>query len=109
MVGRPGDAHAGPMTATLHIENAVHDYASWKEAFDRFERFRAEGGVRRHRVSRPVDDPHAVVIDLDFDTAELAEAFRQRLEKVWASPRSRGELAAHAVATVQEVIEQRPS
>ena len=31
--------------ATLHIENTVRDYASWQEAFDKFERFRAENGV----------------------------------------------------------------
>jgi hypothetical protein len=34
-----------------------------------------------------VDDPHYVVIDLDFPTAEHAERFRAFLyEKVWPTP-----------------------
>lgn len=94
------------MTASLHIENRVRDYVSWKEVFDKFDRFRTDGGVRGHRVSRPVGDPHTVVIDLDFDTTADAEAFREKLEKVWASPQSREELTAHAVAAVHEVVEQ---
>ena len=108
MVRGPGRDDAGVMTATLHIENVVRDYASWKAVFDRFDRFRADGGVRRHRVSRLVGDPQAVTIDLDFDTAAEAEAFRERLEKVWASPQSQAELTAHTVATVHEVVEQLP-
>ena len=31
---------------TLHVENTVRDYEAWQEAFDNFERFRAENGVR---------------------------------------------------------------
>ena len=96
------------MTATLHIENTVNDYSSWKQAFDRFDRFRLDGGVRRHRVSRRVDQPNAVVIDLDFDSIDAASAFHDSLRKVWASPRSRAELADHAVAVIHEVLEQRP-
>ncbi len=96
----------GLMTTTLHIENTVHDYATWKQAFDTFDRFRLDGGVRSHRVSRNVEDPHEVVVDLDFDTVEQAAAFAQRLQKVWATPRSRAELADHASAVVHEVLEE---
>lgn len=106
MVRSRDGEHHHLMTATLHIENTVHDYRSWKEAFDKFERFRADGGVRQQRVSNRIDDPHAVVIDLDFDTVEDATVFRGRLEKVWASPQSQAELAEHATASLYELIEQ---
>ncbi|MDQ4038151.1 MAG: hypothetical protein M3313_07340 [Actinomycetota bacterium] len=71
---------------TLHIEHAIVDYAVWKAAFDRFDEARRSSGVRGHRVQRPVDDGNFVVIDLDFDTVEAAEQFRNFLQRtVWAS------------------------
>ena len=102
----PCVADRGLMTSTLHIENTVHDYDTWKHSFDKFDRFRSDGGVRRHRVSRKVDDPHEVVVDLDFDTMEQAAGFAQRLQKVWATPQSQAELANHASAVVHEVLEE---
>lgn len=97
---------SGPMTATLHIENTVRDYNSWKLAFDKFDRLRVDGGVRHQRVSRRVEDPNAVVIDLDFDTIEEADTFLIRLQKVWTSPQSQAELTHHATADIREVLEQ---
>ena len=48
--------------------------------------FRVESGVRHHRVQRPIDDPHYVHIDLDFDTTKEAETFLEFLRtKVWTS------------------------
>jgi hypothetical protein len=93
------------MTTSLHIENRVRDYDSWKRTFDKFDRFRSEGGVRGHRVSRDVQDPASVAIDLDFDTIEAAAAFREKLLKVWASPQSHDQLSGHASATVREILE----
>lgn len=70
--------------ATLHIRHAITDFDTWASAFSRFADARRDGGVRAHRVQRPVDDPAYVVIDLDFDTREAAESFRTFLEtKVW--------------------------
>ncbi len=72
---------------TLHIEHAIVDLALWSAAFQRFADVRAKAGVRRHRLQRPVDNPHYIVIDLDFDTTAEAEAFLELLRtKVWASP-----------------------
>lgn len=69
---------------TLHIEHAIVDFDMWKAAFDRFAEFRADAGVLRHRIQRPIDDPKYVVIDLDFDSTEKAETFLQFLrENVW--------------------------
>ena len=69
---------------TLHIEHRITDFDTWASAFDRFADFRRDAGVRAQRVHRPVDDPRYVVIDLDFDTTDQAEAFLNFLNtKVW--------------------------
>ena len=39
--------------------------------------------MRRYRVSRSVDDPHFVTVDLEFDGLEEAEAFRGALRELW--------------------------
>lgn len=93
--------------ATLHVENTVHDYDEWKTAFDKFERFRADHGVRAYRVSRFADDPHRVNVDLDFATADAAVEFRGALEKIWSTPQSQAQLVTHAVPQLLEVVEQR--
>lgn len=71
---------------TLHIEHEITDFALWSTAFERFAEQRRRAGVRAHRLQRPVDDPHFVVIDLDFDTIEEAKAFLGFLRtEVWTS------------------------
>ncbi|MEZ5185739.1 MAG: hypothetical protein R2720_08340 [Candidatus Nanopelagicales bacterium] len=72
---------------TLHIEHAITDFATWRAAFDRFEQARRSGGVTSVRIAQPVDDPHYLVVDLDFERREQAEAFLAFLrDKVWATP-----------------------
>ena len=74
---------------TLHIEHAVSDFDRWLTAFERFADARAQAGVVAHRVQRPVDDPHYVVIDLDFDTVDRASSFLTFLRtQVWPSPQN---------------------
>ncbi len=75
---------------SLQIRNTVRDFETWKAAFDKFERFRAEHGVRSYRVLRRADDEHDVQVILDFDTAEAAVEFRGHLEQIWRTPQSRG-------------------
>jgi hypothetical protein len=70
---------------SLQIEHAISDLETWQGAFGRFEDMRASAGVRRAAVRQPVDDDQYVVIDLDFDTHERAEAFLQLLRtRVWS-------------------------
>ncbi|WP_182377300.1 hypothetical protein [Nocardioides sp. WS12] len=95
------------MTTTLHIENTVHDFVAWKEVFDKFDRFRAEQGVRSYRVTRRADDAHEVMIDLDFDSPDEAGAFSVALQKVWATPQSQQHLVRHTPPTMHELIEHR--
>ena len=90
----------------LLVEHRVRDFASWKRAFDGDPVGREEGGVRGYRVSRLAADPNHVVVELDFDDAERAEAFAQRLRALWASAGPRLGLET-PTARVLEVIETR--
>ncbi len=72
--------------ATLHIEHAITDLATWLGAFNRFAEARASAGVRRTRVHQPVDDEHYIYVHLDFDDVAAATAFLGFLQTVvWAS------------------------
>ncbi|MFM2072597.1 MAG: hypothetical protein RLZZ623_2860 [Actinomycetota bacterium] len=88
----------------LRIEHPITDFETWKDAFDRFSDARRHAGVRSHRVLRPVDDPSYVLIDLEFDTADAALAFRHFLQTVvWAVPANAPALAGEPKAVVLRV------
>ncbi len=71
---------------TLHIEHGIKDFRMWKEAFDRDPVNRAAAGVLGHRIYQPVDDPHYVVVELDFNEQGQAEQLLANLKsKVWNS------------------------
>jgi hypothetical protein len=92
---------------TLHIENTIDDYTTWKAAFDRYDRARRDHNVLGYRITRPADDTGKVFIDLDFDARTDAAAFTQVLEKIWQTPRSHAVSADHVVPEVREVLEER--
>jgi len=71
---------------TVRIEHPVSSFPTWKAAFDRDPADRRGSGVRRYAVLQPVDDPNYVLIDLDFDSTDRAEAFLSQMRRVWASP-----------------------
>lgn len=74
---------------TLHIEHAITDFTVWQAAFQSFAPAREQAGVRAYTVRQPVDDPHYVVIDLEFDAPSGADAFNNFLHtKVWSVPSS---------------------
>ena len=71
---------------TLQIEHGIKDFSMWKAAFDRDPVNRVASGVTAYRISRPVDDPLYVVVELDFEQREQAEALLANLQaKVWNS------------------------
>jgi hypothetical protein len=73
--------------ATLHIEHEITDLETWLGAFGRFEEARGKAGVKAQRVAQPIDDDNYIYIELDFDTVEQAEGFKNFLEtKVWSNP-----------------------
>ncbi|MGH3713007.1 MAG: hypothetical protein ACRDT4_06025 [Micromonosporaceae bacterium] len=81
---------------TLRIENSVTDFHLWKAAFDAYAAVRTRMGVRRWRVTRQMEDPLHVYVELDFDTTGEAAAFAEFLvSKVWRTPRSQAALARH--------------
>jgi ribosomal protein L35AE/L33A len=93
--------------ATLHVENTVRDFDEWKAVFDKFDRFRAEKGMRSYRMARRVDEPNQVIVDLDFATVEEAVAFRGALEQIWRTPQSQQQLVDHGTPLVYDIVEQR--
>jgi hypothetical protein len=79
---------------TLHIQHPITDFATWSAAFNQFAEVRRDAGVTAERVQQPVDDPRFVVVDLDFETREQAEAFLGFLTtQVWKVPESSPALA----------------
>jgi hypothetical protein len=92
---------------TLHIENTLHDFDSWKTAFDKYDRVRADNGVRSYQIHRRADDPQQILIDLEFDDPSAAEAFTHVLAKIWNSPQSQAELVAHSEPVLLEKVEDR--
>ncbi|MEO5907020.1 MAG: hypothetical protein ABIQ11_09850 [Saprospiraceae bacterium] len=67
----------------LQIEHQIADYAGWKRAFDSDPINRKKSGVTRYEIFRPVDNPHYVVINLYFNSADEAEATHSALQQLW--------------------------
>ena len=89
---------------TLLIEHSISDFDLWHDAFMRFAARRKEGGVIRERIMQPVDDPHYVLIDLEFVTLEAARGFHQFLEtQVWSTPANSPALVGSPRARIAEV------
>ena len=72
--------------ASLHIEHRITDLDTWLAAFSGFAEARRDAGVVRERVQQPLGDDRYIVVDLDFEDAERANAFKSFLEDVvWQS------------------------
>lgn len=90
----------------LQIEHPVDDYDTWKMAFDSDPLGREQSGVRRYRIVRPVDDPRYVIVDLEFDSSDDAEAFHSALRDLWSRVEVEG-LAKSPRARITEAVESR--
>jgi hypothetical protein len=71
---------------TLRIEHSVANYDAWKHAFDSDPADRKGHGVSSYQISRLVEDPSYVMIDLEFDTQANAEGLLGVMQGVWAGP-----------------------
>jgi hypothetical protein len=90
---------------TLSIEHSVTDFSTWKTAFDHFADAREEAGVLAHRVRHPIDDDKHLVIELDFETRERAEAFGHFLTTVvWSSPDASPALSGRPTTRILEPV-----
>ncbi len=89
----------------LRIEHPVPDYSSWKKAFDTDPVGREKSGVHRYTVSRPVDDEKYVLVDLEFDTRDQAEAMLTALRQLWE--RVGGKVMTNPAARILETVESK--
>lgn len=92
---------------TLHIEQDVVDFDAWKKMFDSDPAERQKSGVRGYKLARQVDDPLHVIIDLDFDTKDTAQAFLGKLRKVWEQPQAKASLSGTPQARVLDAVETK--
>ena len=97
-----------PVTVIVQIEHPIRTWDAWKAAFDSDPIRRQESGVRRYRIVRPMDDPNYIAVDLEFDDASRAVAFREALENMWRSPQAALVLGEGSPrARVVEAVESR--
>jgi len=89
----------------LRIEHTIPDFDGWKHAFDSDPVGRENAGVRRYRILRPTDDPNYVMIDLEFDSVEQAEALLSAMRQVWS--RVEGKIMVDPRARIVKTVEAR--
>ncbi len=87
----------------LHIEHPVPDFDGWKRAFDGDPVGRVRSGVRRHWISRAMENPNYVSIDLEFETENEAAGLLAAMRKVWAQVE--GKVMMSPQARIGEVVE----
>lgn len=92
---------------TLHIEHAIRDFDTWKRAFESDPAGRERSGVRRYQILRPIDDPNYVMINLDFESTTVAEAFLAAMREVWRSAAAAPALVGSPQARIVEVVESK--
>jgi len=90
----------------LRIEHPVPDFEAWTAAFEADPIGREKGGVRRYRVLRALDDPNYLMVDLEFDSREPADAMRGALEALWGRVQQEG-LIGDQQARIAEVVDAR--
>lgn len=90
----------------LQIEHPVPSFDAWKKAFDSDPLGREQSGVLRYRILRPNDDPHYVLVDLEFDSLGEAEAFRAALRDLWRRAEAEG-LMESPKARIVEAVESK--
>jgi ribosomal protein L35AE/L33A len=81
----------------------VPNFEGWKKVFDSDPVDRKKSGVRRYRISRPVDDPNFVTVDLEFETVKQAEALLAALRAVWG--RVEGKVMTNPKTRILEMVE----
>jgi len=70
----------------VRIEHSVPSFDKWKQAFDRDPADRKGSGCRRYQILRLQNEPNYLMIDLEFDNTAEAEAFVQKMQRIWDGP-----------------------
>lgn len=89
----------------LNIEHPVPNYERWKQAFDSDPVGREKMGVKKYQIIRPADKPNNVIINLEFDTLNEAEALLNAMRAVWS--RVEGTIMTDPQARIFEVVETK--
>lgn len=89
----------------LHIEHPVPDFDNWKTAFDSDPVDRKKSGVQTYQISRSLENPNYVTIDLTFQSAAEAQALLAAMQKVWS--RVSGSIMNNPQARISEIVETR--
>ena len=87
----------------LQIEHPVPNYEGWKNAFESDPVGRQKGGVIRYTIFKTTDHPECVIVDLEFELQEQAEAFLESLKKLWVNVE--GTVMNRPKARILEVME----
>lgn len=104
-MGRTAELPYGHPMTSLHIEHPITDLAAWTTAFSALAEVRCQAGVRAEQVRHPIGDPNFVVLDLEFDSTDQAEAFLHFLQsQVWAVPENSPALAGTPEAKILESV-----
>ncbi|MBD2702682.1 hypothetical protein IC229_18695 [Spirosoma sp. BT702] len=67
----------------LRIEHKIAHCDGWKKAFDSDPIGRKKMGVKKYRIYQPVNDSQFVIIDLEFEQLEQAQAALVALQGMW--------------------------
>ena len=89
----------------LQIEHKVPSFEGWKKAFESDPINRKKSNVRNHRVYRPVDDPNYVIIDLEFDNMDDANAALAALRNLWGQVE--GKIMTGPQTRMIEIVESK--
>jgi hypothetical protein len=89
----------------LRIEHKVENFDGWKKVFDSDPINRKQSGVRRYRICRPTDDQNQVIVDLEFDGIDKAEAAFVALRKIWS--RVEGKVMFNPQVRIVEIAESK--
>ena len=89
----------------LQIEHPVPNYEGWKKAFDSDPINRKQSGVRRYKIPRKTDNANYIIIDLEFDSLQEAEACHAALRKLWN--RVEGTVMNNPQSRILEVVERK--
>ena len=83
----------------LRIEHPVPNFDGWKAAFD------SDPAGRRYQILRSMDDPNYVMIDLEFDNKNEADALLAAMREVWG--RVEGTIMCNPQAHIVEIVESK--
>jgi hypothetical protein len=91
----------------VQIQHEVRDFDAWKRAFDQDPLRRGRGGVGRHVMYRAAGKPNFVLLQLEFEKREDADAYLMELERMLPTVDDAVGFSAPPRAWLLEQVEQR--